>query len=888
MTEVASRLSYTGRNYTAIVAELKAVIRETRPDLWSDFFDSNTGTALIELAGLVGDMLSYGQDLVAQELFLATCRRYESALRFAHSVGYLPRTATAALVTVRSLSFPDALTLNGGVVPKGTTLAGQNGFVYELLADATVLPGDTVARLQMVEGVSYEDIFTPVIEKNGEVVSTNGVVADGSWLVYIGDPNVPTNLWEQVDNVQFEASTTKTYDVSFDDQGRLHVRWGDGIAGKIPDQEITLRYRTTNGAAGNTPASTIRGAVRVNLSLPGTGAVSVEFENRDTDLTSSGGTQFFPSEAQGVTVASTFQAGTLANVPAQAGTVTITVSLPGGAGVIVLQDDGAGVLVVQSNTSLFTVLTTFITYSTGGWGITFNAALPVNGPITADYYAIIAGSEATATIIGAAEGGEDRESLKELKLNIPAYIRSQDRVITLQDYNDVVSRLPGIALVYTDLWLASYTANGVKVNVWADEVVSFKSEDGSRILRGTAVSYTRYVQLTADLVASVIDFLRPRTIVTVHNYIVRPPMLWVDIYLGSVVYDDRVTALKVRDDITAAVVALFQSASGFALYVSELYNAIRDVVGVKYFQIQRLALGTQELSVELQGQTAASPTVSGTLLNEIPTPGKVVITIEQTASTTIKVQDTGAGQFTVVLGVAVIVTSSIDYNTGAWSVTFSAPLIPNQQVLASYANVTEDRRRQQIVTLDGVSGVDAWPPPGTPTSNPTTPPYADGLPKRATRIGQPPVLLSTIGYSWDGVTVTVNVVTSLPHGLQLGEDALVAGIIQSPFNGRFTVTLVGGPNAFTYEFLAATDPGTPTFVAATSTLIGVLAPYAAGDILEYGEINDVRVAAAETTAHFYDEQYQYNNEIYYDSVESVSSDIRAINLRRLSFDLTTG
>lgn len=888
MTEASTRLSFTSRDYSSIVDEMKQLIRETRPDVWSDFFDSNTGIALVELAALVGDMLSYGQDLTAQELFLSTCRRYESALRFSRSVGYVPRTASAASVQVRSLQVPDNLVLYGGIVPKGSVLSGQNGFSYALLEDYVVAPGDTIIRLELVEGVAYEEVFSPTIEKNVEVATANGVVAVGSWEVWVGTTSNPANLWTQVDNVQFEGGPTKTYDVYFDDVGRLHTRFGDGNAGKIPDQTITERYRITNGSVGNTPAGTIKGAIRVNLSLPATGTVSVEFENRDLDLSSSGGTQFYPSESQGTTQVSTLQTGIAAHTPVQSGTFTLTIALAGGAGTVVLQDNGGGILTVVSNTTLFTVLTTFITYSSGAWGVTFNAALPALGTITIDYFAIVAGTEATAVILGAATGGQDRESLAELKLNIPAYIRSQNRIITLQDYDNVLRSVAGIALVFTDLWLSSYTANAVRVNLWTNETVSFKSEDSSRILRGTAQNYLRYSRLPESLIPSVVAFLRPRTIATVQSFLLRPQMLWVDIYLGSVIYDSRADSTVVRDGITTAVLALFQSSSGFAIRISELYNAIRDVVGVRYFQIQRVALGTQQTSDEVQGSTLASATVSGTLLHRTITPKSVIITIEQTATTFLRIQDNGAGQFTLLAGVATIISGSINYLTGAWTVTFSSALIPNQPVLASYSDVYEDRRRQQVVSFDTVSGFDEWPAPGTPTASPITPPYYDGHALSASRLGIAPVAIASASEVFVDPIVTLTVNTVTPHLLTVGQVVSLVGLTPAIYSGQFVVTLTPGANQFTVDIPASIDPGAPVATGATSTLFGVVPPYISGDIIRYPTITDVLVNAAASTAHFFDETYLYNNEIYYDSVENLSSDVRAINLRRLSFDLTAG
>jgi hypothetical protein len=711
MTTSTTKLSYTARSYDTIIAELKAFIRETHPDALSDFFDVNTGMALLSLNALVGEMLSVGQDITAQELFLATCQRYESGLRNARTVGYVPRTAVAAEVTVKSISFPDSLTLNGGTFAAGQVLKGQNGLPYELLEDYVVAAGDTVARLLLHEGVSYTEEFNAVAQKNQEVTVANGVVAADSWDVYVGDTNNPANLWTQVDNVQFEGSATKTYDSYFDGAGRITFRFGDGAAGKIPNDVITVNYRTTKGVLGNTPVSSIQGSLVATLTTPGVGTVSVSFVNKDEDLSTSGGTLLHTNEALGTTTASTVQTGAFGAIPIQAGTAVITIALPGGAGTVVAQDNGAGVFAVITNTSARTLSTSTITYSTGGWTMTFDAALAAGGPITGTYYSITQ-ADLQTEIIGAAVGGADRESLAELKVNIPAYIRSQDKIISIQDYNDVLLRVPGVALVFTDLWLTSYTSNAVKVNLWTSELVSFKSMDVTGLAKGNAVTYDRYATIQQSQANAVQVYMKDRTLLTVHNVVIRPGMTWVDIYLGNVQYAKQFKEEVVRDAITAAVVALFESGTGFAIRLSELYNAIRDATGVDYFLLERIATGTQETSQELQGSTlVSSAVVSGTLLNPVISPKSVTITIEQTSTSFIILKDNGAGQLTAIVGTATLLAGSINYNTGAWSATFSANLIPNQPVTASYANVTKDYRRDQVVTYDDANDPDMWPTP---------------------------------------------------------------------------------------------------------------------------------------------------------------------------------
>lgn len=805
MTEFAPKPSYTARDYATILDAFKKFIRETRPDLWSDLFDSNTGSALIQLMAMLGDNLSYGLDVVAAELFLATCRRYESALRIAKSVGYSARSAAPAEVTAKSLGFPDTLILNGGTIPKGSVLKGANGLSYELLEDYVIASGETVARVTLIEGSSFEEQFAPTSQKGQEVFASNGIVATGSWMLFIGDPDIGSNEWTEVDIVSYEIGSTKTYETYLDGLGRIHAKFGDGSSGKIPDDTITLRYRTTGGAGGNAPVGSIRGSLKVNLASPATGTVSVEFENRDTDLSVSEGTAFNPGESLGSTVASTTQTGTLANTPIVAGSVIITVALPGGAGTIVVQDNGAGVFTVVSNTSAFTLVTSAITYSTGGFSLQFSGTLPSAGPMTGVYYHIESGDAFSVGIIGAASGGADRETLVELKRNIPAYIRTQDKIITRQDYDDVLRRLAGIALVFTTRWISALSSNAVKVHVWASEITGFQSEDSNGTSLGALSTYTRYATVQRDKVNEVQAYLSSRTILTVQSIIFRPEMLWADIYLGDVIYDKRIDATVVRDAITAAVIKVFQDSNGFVVYTSELTNAVRDAIGVESFMIERIATGIQDTSLELQGVTPSGATVTGTLLHPIPTPKTVEITVEQTSSSKFICRDNGAGQFILVSGTATIVSSSINYLTGAWSIQFGASLIPNQQVLASYANVDKDYRHQQVATIDGSAEFDLWPPPSAPTSVPATPPYKDGVPVTVIRAG----------------------------------------------------------------------------VAATT-------PYQTGDVATYQKLKDITVDAVVSTSHFYDETYQYNNEIYYDSTDDLTTDVRAINLRRLVFNLIAG
>jgi hypothetical protein len=204
-----------------------------------------------------------------------------------------------------------------------------------------------------------------------------------------------------------------------------------------------------------------------------------------------------------------------------------------------------------------------------------------------------------------------------------------------------------------------------------------------------------------------------------------------DIYLGSVKYDKRVPAQDVRSAILALIVNYFQTASGFAIRISELYTAIRSARGVLFFDIERIATGTRssDSPPETQSATVAGPTVAGTLLRTQASPGSVIIIIEQ-ATSRVVCQDNGSGQFTVASGSQSVISSSIDYVTGDWTLTLSSPLAGGFAVTAQYSDIQEDYRRLQLVEIGGdeTSG-DYWPPPAVAVSSPVvTPPFTDGRP----------------------------------------------------------------------------------------------------------------------------------------------------------------
>lgn len=461
-------ISYTGRDFAQIRTDLIAFVQATRPEDLTDFQLSSLGGLLLDLTAYAVDLLSYGQDITAQEVFLATARRYDSALRFARSVGAPVRGATSATVEVVSGTLPANVVSFGAIVAAGQFVSGANGLRYEVTEDTTIVPGSSTVTLTLREGQSFSDAFTATKQPRQEFRTARGVVEQDSWEVFVGDVNDPTNKWTQVGNVALETSDTETYEVFFDGQGRLTVRFGDGLAGAIPDGDVTILYRTTNGLSGNTGINTIRGSMQVSV------------------------------------------IGT-------ATTASITVQNTG----------------------------------------------------------------------GAATGGQDRESVDDLRRSIPAYIRTLDKVITITDYQEAVQAFTAAALAFVDNPQSSYSGNIVRVHVWDTEQFTFVSTSP---VQGTttAVAYQRYVQSPTSRSYDVQSYLRPRTMVGVHNVVIRPTIAQVDLDLGAIKYDTSNTIKDVHAGLVNAIVGLFESSSGFLVRISDIYSVVLKVPGVRGFTLKRV------------------------------------------------------------------------------------------------------------------------------------------------------------------------------------------------------------------------------------------------------------------------------------------------------------
>lgn len=253
MTLIPTNLDYTDRDFDAIQARLSTLLRQVFP-WWTDFNRANFGNVLLGLFCHVGDVLCFLQDNQALDSRIATAKLRKNMLALCKLIGYTPATASAATVD-ETFSIPAALP--GDVVfPAGTivkTADVVSPAKFQLLAPLTIVAGLTEATGTVEHSLSWTEVFSSSGRPNQEFVLSRGPYLDGSVQVStLGD-----GPFTQVLNFLDSGPTDKHFTATVDQAGKVTIRFGNGVNGKIPTGNITHSYKTGGGSAGNVAAGAI-------------------------------------------------------------------------------------------------------------------------------------------------------------------------------------------------------------------------------------------------------------------------------------------------------------------------------------------------------------------------------------------------------------------------------------------------------------------------------------------------------------------------------------------------------------------------------------------------------------------------------------------------------
>lgn len=304
-------VDYMARDYDSFLRSMRELIPHKLPE-WTDYeSEADFGNVLLQLFAHMGDVLSYYQDRVANESFLATAQTRRSIIHHLALVGY--RLATAAPASAElSLSFPATCT-ETVVIRRGDAFATKSGkdtpsvrFEYNgeqpveiecgelaVTGGRKVYTGLSVEEGTLVEGEvlgvsdgSPNQRF-PLPHAGIILRSGGGTAVTRDVLVYSELGSIVTE-WTLREGLAFSRAGQEDFFVEIDENDGATVIFGDDEFGSAPPAGATIRatYRVGGGIHGNVPAGSIQTivaapqlsllAAKVTNPLPATGGARRE------------------------------------------------------------------------------------------------------------------------------------------------------------------------------------------------------------------------------------------------------------------------------------------------------------------------------------------------------------------------------------------------------------------------------------------------------------------------------------------------------------------------------------------------------------------------------------------------------------------------------------
>jgi hypothetical protein len=465
---------------------------------------NDMGVLLLELLAYEGDILSYYNDVVANEAYLSTATQRDSVIAHAKELGYTPRSALSAncVVTITVTSPVKCILPRGFQV---STLSHGSGspIIFET-QDDLVFAGSTatpaVAQsidVSVIEGVTVLDeiigISTGALDQFFTLARTP-VVASSVVLRVVESPLDAGTVWFATNSLLNTTGVDNAYSYALNSTDAVTVTFGDGVNGRVPPRGsvIHAHYRVGGGADGNVIAGTVTTVLD---------PTDVVFPQND------------PTKP-------VLRLGTGSNV------VPPLIS------------------VVNAND---------------------------------------------------ASGGSDSESLDSIRVNAPKSLRSLDRAVALEDFENLALNIPqvhitkarAVGAVYSNITLYVAVANGA--------------------------------QVTTAVLNAVTDYFGPRKMAGVTVVAATPTFAAVDISI-AVVIDPRYDQDNVRLSSLRAVQALFNYDVvnfGQRITVGSVYTAALAHPGVLNIVVSKMVRtlvgGTSSSDIALQA-------------NEIPTLGTLTVT----------------------------------------------------------------------------------------------------------------------------------------------------------------------------------------------------------------------------------------------------------------------
>jgi len=165
-------VKYLNKDFQTLKRDLMDFTAAHQSGVFQDFNETSPGMAILEMTAYIGDVLSFYQDMQFEELKHETARQIENVSSFAKVLGYRPSGKRAAR-GIASIFVEVPATVAGNertadtnyspIVRAGSKLQGPDGIIFETLAD-----------VDFSKVAATENTSTPLVVTGSQFDSTTG------------------------------------------------------------------------------------------------------------------------------------------------------------------------------------------------------------------------------------------------------------------------------------------------------------------------------------------------------------------------------------------------------------------------------------------------------------------------------------------------------------------------------------------------------------------------------------------------------------------------------------------------------------------------------------------------------------------------------------------
>lgn len=416
-------IQYTSRNFADIRTDLIDMVKQYYPDIFNDFNDASVGMMLLELNAAVGDMLSFNTDRMFQETQIDYAQERKSILSLARTFGLkIPGKSPSVTIvdfTVTLPVFGDTFDISYAPIIKAGSQVTGGGKVFETSDDIDFSSPFTIGGIP-------NRIIIPNFDSNNKLINytvtkreivLNGYTKTFKRIMSSSDVRpfleiiLPENNVLSVESVITLTGTNFIQEPSNSDYLNQANQWFE-VDALAEDKVFVEDNSVISDNSGIRPGKWISVTQKFIREYTDLGFTKLTLGGGSQDISSI--SQFDTNSALAGQIGNFINNMSLGTVPTANTTMFIKYRVGGGAdtnlGPNVLR--GIGVLNMDVNGSNSTI------------NNSVKNSLKVNNAFPA-------------------LGGKDSPSIDEVRNMVKYNFSSQNRAVTIKDYQTRIAQMPG-------------------------------------------------------------------------------------------------------------------------------------------------------------------------------------------------------------------------------------------------------------------------------------------------------------------------------------------------------------------------------------------------------------------------------------------------------------